>query len=163
MDVQALPDIKEFNGLQQVTITDASSADMSCPNYLQQYEQWLGKHKPKHGGGECVPELVPVVALNATKTAVLDGFTMTAVSSGEGYRWGDKMGAGSLAIRVFAGEVSGVTILTGQMSGATDVRDYVSAVIPTDTCIHTIHSYSTDIHHTQTYIPTCKVHSLLCS
>ena len=124
LDVQARSGVKAFNGLQQVTITDASAADMSCPNYLQKYEQWLGKRPPKHGGGECVPEVVPVVALNATPTAVLDGFTMTAVSSGEGYHWGDASGAGSLAIRVFEGGVSGVTILTGQLSGAADVRDY---------------------------------------
>ena len=117
LDVQSTPEAKEFMGLQQVTITDASGADQAGANYLQPYEEWLGPH-PRCGGGECIPKIVPVVAVNCSHPHCrLDGFTLTSVSSGEG------AGGVAPAIRVFSGGLSGITIFSGQLSGSVDVVD----------------------------------------
>ena len=123
LDVQAVPGLSFFAGLQQVSITSFSGADTRLPTYLAQYPVLSDMVKGCPDVAPPPPDCrspVPVVSLNCSGAGggcALDGLTIIASSGYEG-------GGGPLtAVRVFSGTVTAVTILDGMRTGAHGVLD----------------------------------------
>ena len=102
-----------------MTISDFAAADRLAPQYLDQYPALVaGKNTP---GSNPLANSVPVVSLNCSRAHVcqLNGLTITSATQSMGCPGC----AHPPAVRVFSGEVVGLTVQTSQKLGANDCVD----------------------------------------
>jgi hypothetical protein len=116
LDVQVLEGVKVFEGLESVTISDFAAADRHKPQYLDKYPKIVsGDHSP---GKSPLMNAVPIVALNCSHAfpCQLNGLTIISATQ--------SMGCPSCAhppaVRVFSGEVVGLTVESSQKLGGND-------------------------------------------
>ena len=117
LDVQVAEHVKSWEGLESITISDFAAADRLAPRYLDTYKALTsGEHVMP--GSRVLENSVPVVALNCSQTfpCQLDGLAITSATMSMGCPGC----AHSPAVRVFKGEVVGLTVENSQRLGGND-------------------------------------------